>query len=697
MSATSLHALSWWQRLPREPRDTLFQLLVIGWTVLPHLAHLPAWCTALTRAVLAWRAGLAVAGAPLPGRWATAVVLAVAIGLTALQEHTLLGREAGVTLLVVLLGLKTLELRVRRDALVVFFLGFFLALTHCLYSQSLWVALAMGVSTWGLLTALVLAHMPVGRPPVRRAAAVAARSTLLGLPLMAALFVLFPRFGPLWGMPSDGLGRTGLSGSLRVGGMAEVANDDSIAFRIRFEGPPPSADSLYFRGPVLSQFDGLEWRRANPPVSQTGQRPGPELRLLGPPLRYQVVLEPIRLPLLPLLEATPARADSGPQLDGWTLQLRPDLQWQTDRLVSERLMLSASAWPRFEHGPRSANVATWREALQVPAGFNPRLREWAVQMRADMGGTSADARALASRLLRHVRDNDYVYTLQPGSYGRHAVDEFWFDRRQGFCEHYAVAFVLAMRAMEVPARIVTGYQGAEPADSEGWQVVRQSHAHAWAEYWQAGVGWVRADPTAAVAPERVRSSRPLAPTSGLMAGALRSFNPALFAQLRGMIEQMDNRWNRWILSYSRSQQFDLLQWLGVRHPDWSDLGLTLAGLLGAAGSAGALWAWWDRRRQDPWARLHLRLRDGLARLGVPSQPHHGPARLAAAVRQQLGVRAELLARQLDRLDALRYGPGGQRMPPRAWWRSYRQHWRLLLQAPQWSARFPQPQSGRASP
>jgi hypothetical protein len=226
-------------RWPRETRDTLFLIAVTGWTVAPHLGHLPAWCTAGVVALLGWRAALALRGAALPGRWTIIGLLTLAAMLTWWREGTLLGKEAGVTLLVMLMALKTLELRARRDALVIFFLGFFIVLTQFLYSQSLLTAAAMLVSVWGLLTALVLSHMPVGRPSLARAGGVAARAALLGAPVMLALFVFFPRVGPLWGLPGDAAGRTGLSGTLRLGEMAEIAADETIALRLRFDGPAP--------------------------------------------------------------------------------------------------------------------------------------------------------------------------------------------------------------------------------------------------------------------------------------------------------------------------------------------------------------------------------------------------------------------------------------------------------------------------
>ncbi|HSW06785.1 DUF3488 and transglutaminase-like domain-containing protein [Aquabacterium sp.] len=658
---------SQWAKLPREARDTLFQLAVIGWIILPHLNHLPWWCGTLTAVVLFWRGYLAVINGALPSRWTVIGLLVIATGLTLWTERTLFGKDAGVTLLVVLMGLKTLELRGRRDALVVFFLGFFLVLTHCLYSQSLLTALAMGISTWGLLTGQVLASMPVGRPTLRRAGGIAARAALLGVPLMVLLFLLFPRFGPLWGLPQDGLGRTGLSGTLRLGGVADVANDDAIAFRVRFTGLPPPPDTLYFRGPVLSQFDGLEWRQTPHPAGMPRQPA--ELRLIGAGLPYELLLEPIRLPLLPLLEATPDQPGSAPRIAGWPLRLNEDLQWQTDRLITDRLRLQVEAWTRFELGPREM-LPSGFELTRLPADSNPRSVAWARALRAEPHHANADARALAQAVMQHIRSAGFSYTLAPGTYGRQSIDEFWFDRKQGFCEHFAASFVVMMRAMGVPARIVTGYQGAEPADADGWMVVRQSNAHAWAEYWQAGSGWRRADPTAAVAPDRVNAGRSLAPRAGLVAGALTTMSPALAEQLRRTWELLDNRWNQWVMNYSRSRQFDLLESLGVSAPSWQDLAVTLISLLSAVSLAAAGWAWWDRHRQDPWQRLHRHIREALVALGIDALPHHAPNTLAQLVRARLGAAGETLATALETLDRSRYGPANRRLPGPGWWRHF---------------------------
>jgi len=662
----ALPAWPGWRHLPRDSRDTLFQLAVIGWTLLPHLAHLAPWCIALTGVMLFWRVHLALTNGTLPSRWAVAGVLMVAAALTLWTERTLFGKEAGVTMLVVLMALKTLELRARRDAMVVFFLGFFLVLTNFLYSQSLLTAAAMMLSVWGLLTALVLAHMPVGKPPLRQAGAVAARAALLGAPLMVALFLLFPRVGPLWGVPHDAAGKTGLSGSMRMGAMAEIANDDEIALRVRFPDRVPPPEAMYFRGPVLSRFDGSEWTRQDHRRLPPASRVRAELRLLGTSVRYEMTLEPSRLALLPLLEITPDRANAAPQIEGWAPVLRSDLQWQTERPVTERLRFEASAWPLHQHGPREMSISL-REFVELPPDHNPRTLAWAAALRRTPELAQADARTLVSALLAHVRNGEYIYTLEPGTYGKHAVDEFWLDRKLGFCEHFAASLVVVLRALDVPARVVTGYQGTDPKPVDGYYIVRQSNAHAWAEYWQPGDGWVRVDPTAAVAPDRIVRGASLVPRQGLVAGAIGSVSPQLLAQLRSALEAANNRWNQWVMNYSSSQQFRLLESLGVSAPSWHDLAYALIALLCAGSLAGAGWALWDRHRQDPWVRLQRRIAERLAPLGVTVHAHDPPRTRAQRVREHLGAQGEALALQLEALDRSRYALAGRATVARGWW------------------------------
>ena len=661
--------------LPREARDTLFLLATIAAVLLPHLDHLPAWACGITALVLGWRGWLAWRGQALPGRWALVAVLLLTATLTWLTHRTLLGREAGITMLVMLMALKTLELRARRDAFVVFFLGFFLVLTNFFYSQSLLTAIWMLASVWALLSALVLAQMPVGQPSLRMAAAQAARTTAWGLPVMVLLFLLFPRIAPLWGAPTDAVGRTGLSNTMDFGAMAEIANDEAVAMRLRFEGDqaPPPPEARYFRGPVLAQFDGRSWR----PAPQTWPGRSDRLTLSGAPLRYELTLEPLRISVLPLLEMSPGQAGEAMELDGLSLRRAPELQWQAPRPITERLRLSTSTYRDYRHGPQQ-NELVLQNYLDLPPGLNPRTLQWAADLRRQPRYAGLEEAQLTPRLveavLAHIRSADFIYTLAPGRYGAespHLIDEFWLDRRLGFCEHFASALVVVLRAMGVPARVVTGFQGMDPMPQDGYWIVRNSNAHAWAEYWLPGRGWLRADPTAAVAPERVLQGQALRPPPGLLANALGQINPTLWLNLRRGWELLNNRWQQQVLNYSRQNQFDLLKQLGVSQPDWAALGQLSAGVIAALGLLGAAWSLWQRHRpQDAWSRQRGQVLRELHALDlVEAAPHQAPGTWAQMLRARFGARAEPAAGLLLAQELARYGRGAEAQT--AGWRERR--------------------------
>lgn len=640
--------------LPRDSRDTLFLLLVIGWVVLPQAGNLPWWCTALAFGVLVWRGWLAVNSRPLPGRWWLLGMLAVTLAATLVTHRTLLGRDAGVTLIVILLALKTLELRARRDAFVIFFLGFFTMLTNFFFSQSLLTAAAMLVALLGLLTALVNAHMPVGKPPLLQAARTAGWMALLGAPIMAVLFVLFPRFAPLWGIPSDAMaGRSGLSANMSVGSIASLALDESIAMRVRFEGQPPLQSDLYFRGPVLSSFDGREWRPLQP---RLGSRfsPGPfapvQLQVFGAPVRYQVTLEPNNRPWLLVLDAT-AKPPEVPAMD---TVMTGELQWITSQPVTDLLRYRAESHPQFRYGTQGSAAALPPEYTELPPDFNPRTRQLAAELMSKAQTPPADKQALVNAALDLLRTGGYGYTLDPGVYGLHTADEFWFDRKEGFCEHIASAFVVLMRGMGIPSRIVTGYQGGQVNPLDGFWTLRQSDAHAWAEVWLAGQGWVRVDPTAAVAPSRTGSFQRLRAPQGVLANAMGTVNPNLAATLRAAWEALNNAWNQRVLNYTQSKQLDMLKNLGFESPSWEDLSYVLLGLVVVVAGAGALWTLWERSQHDPWLRLLMRARKRLRRAGVELPAASGPRQMATVVTERFGTSARLLADWLLKLEAQRY-------------------------------------------
>jgi len=646
--------LSRLQSLPRDARDTIFLLAVIAWILLPQVNELPLWCSGLAAAVLLWRGWLAVKGRPLPGKRWLLLLMALTLAATWLTHRTLLGRDAGVTLVVVLLTLKTLELRARRDAFVIFFLGFFCMLSNFFYSQSLLTAFSMMLGLLGLLTMLVNAHMPVGRPPLAQAAKTAGWMALLGTPIMLVLFLLFPRLAPLWGVPSDAMtGRSGLSSSMQVGTIAKLALDESVAMRIKFDGAAPRKQDMYFRGPVLANFDGREWR---PSRLSTAARYGvtANLAVSGAPLNYEVTLEPTSRPWLFVMEAA---AQSPALPSGFQAFMQPDLQWTVNRPITDLLRYKAQSYPDFRHGPLQA-VPGLQEFVDLPSGFNPRTRALAREIRGAPRLANAGTAELVEEVMNRLRTGGYTYTLEPGVYGEHSADEFWFDRKQGFCEHIASAFVILMRAMDIPARIVTGYQGGEVNTVDGFWVVRQSSAHAWAEVWEAGRGWVRVDPTSVVAPTRIGEFERLVVPQGTVARALGAFSPTLMTQLRLFWEAANNSWNQWVLNYTQGSQLNLLKNLGFESPSWEDLSYILIAIVVAAALLGAGWTWWDRSQHDPWVRLLTRARNRLGKAGIASTPATSPRQLAQEVLarygEQQGSAAQALADWLLRLEQQRY-------------------------------------------
>ncbi len=609
----------------RETRDTLFLLASIAWVVALQAPHLPVWCTALTLAVLLGRGTLALRQMALPPWYWKLGLLLLALSGTWLSYRTLLGRDAGVTLIVLLLALKTLELHAKRDAFVVFFLGFFTLLTHFFYSQSLLTAVGIVLALWGLLTALINSHMPLGHPPLWHTAKRAAGMAGLGAPVMLALFVFFPRLPPLWGIPGDGLtGRSGLSADMEVGNIASLALDSSIAFRVKFDGPPPPTQQLYFRGPVLSRLEGRHWK----PLPDRLATPAPynQWAPLGPAIQYEVTQEPSSRPWLFVLEATP----QAPLLPGRQVRLGRDLQWTLPGPITDTLRYQARSHLEFRLGVDQPRLSL-QSQLELPPGQNPRTLQWAQDLRAASGPGNNDPEHLIRQALNTLRTGGYRYTLSPGLYGPHTADEFWFDRRAGFCEHIASSFVILMRALDIPARVVTGYQGGSLNPVDGYWTVRQSDAHAWAEVWLSGQGWRRIDPTAWVAPERISTDERLIPIPGPLMRALANIDPGLWLNLRNGWDAINNRWNQWVLNYTTQRQLNLLSRLGFQSPNTQHLVQLLGGALAALSLLGLAWLWWRQEPQDPWLGLLERARRQMRTHGIPIPVHATPRQMAAAL------------------------------------------------------------------
>jgi transglutaminase-like putative cysteine protease len=434
---------------------------------------------------------------------------------------------------------------------------------------------------------------------------------------------------------------------MRVGSIARLALDDGIAARIRFDGNRiPAQRDLYFRGPVLSQFDGREW--TSPPLFSRGFLPQ-NLRVRGDAVGYEVTLEPSNRPWLLTLDAAPAK----PELPGYELFGTPELQWFANRPIGDLVRYRAESFTQFQSGPQRRTAAL-QPYVALPPGSNPRTAELAAQMKSDPALAGAATAAFVQAAMQRLRTGGYSYTLEPGVYGNDTADEFWFDRKAGFCEHIASAFVVLMRALDIPARIVTGYQGGEINGVDNFWTLRHSDAHAWAEVWQEGAGWVRVDPTGAISPDRVGQFQRLAPQPGLFAGAINVMSPTLAQNLRAAWEAVNNGWNQWVLNYTQSRQLDLLKNLGFEAPSLQDLATVLLALLVVASLAGAGWTLWERSQHDPWLRLLGQARARMKKAGIEVPDAMPPRQMAARLAERFGAGAQGAVDWLLKLEAQRY-------------------------------------------
>jgi transglutaminase-like putative cysteine protease len=636
-------------QLPPGTRYWLLAAVVL--VVLPHLQRLPWWLTVFAAAA----ALLALLLLRHPARQVPRILLLLVTvaggGGVLLHYDTLLGKNAGVALLVVMLLLKLLEVRSMRDARLVVFLCYFLVITNFLFSQSLPMVAYMFAATLVITAALAAATAAVASTPpgqhLRLAAVLLAQAT----PLMLVLFLFFPRIeGPVWGLPQDAwAGMTGLGDSMSPGAISKLAQSDAPAFRARFRGPAPAAEQRYWRGPVLWDTDGRTWSAGETGLSPQSREPGsPDAA--ADVFTYSITLEPHSKRWLLALDL-PVQL-SIPAI------LTQDYQMLSHRPVRSRIRYTAISWSRIDTGPLSSTLRT--AALRLPDGVSPRARNLAHSWRAQ---SETDA-AMVRLALAYFNEQDFIYTLEPPLLGADPVDEFLFSTRRGFCEHYAAAFVVLMRSAGIPARVVTGYQGGEYNPLGDYWLVRQSDAHAWAEVWLPDGGWQRVDPTAAVAPQRIDHA--LDPAGGL-AGAAAGFrvpgNDLLGRGLRRMrylLDAMNNQWHEWVLSYGPQRQLEFLAALGIHRASWKHMALALLLLVGGLLLGTAMWM---LQRQpvpaDPVQRAWLQFCKQLARHGLARRPGEGPRDFA----HRVGAARPALADRVDTITALyvalRYGkPAG---------------------------------------
>ena len=622
--------------------NLLWLLAGLALAAAPHAAHLPWWVSAATALLLAWRCLLAWKQGRLPSPW---LILPIAFGAAIgvyLTYRTLFGRDAGVTLLVALLALKLMEMRALRDVYVVTFLAYFLALTNFFYSQSIPTAALMLATVFILTASLTGFNAPQCRPAenFRVAGLLLAQAG----PVMLLLFVLFPRVtGPLWGLPQDAFaGVTGLSDSMSPGAISPLSQSDAIAFRVKFDGALPPRAQRYWRGPVFSQFDGRTWRADALPRLQRAL----QLEVRGAPIDYEVTLEPHNRQWLFALDL-PSRVPPNARVtsDYLLLSVPP---------VRSRMRYELRSYPDYR-ATAGAEVSDFNAARALPRQSNPRAQSLAREWRRKLDGGLDSDEAIVRQAIEFLREGKYEYTLAPPLLGEHTVDEFLFDTKAGFCEHFASSFVFLLRAAGLPARVVTGYQGGDINPIDQYMVVRQADAHAWAEVWLGSGGWVRIDPTAIASPLRVESGIAAAmPQMGGLPLLVRT-NLVWLRALRDNWEALANRWNQSVLGYNPERQRELLNRFGVRSPDWETLAMLLFWSVASVIGLTALWLFARYRPAEPTQRLWLAFCAKLGRTGLVRAPAEGPLDYTERAATHLPQRAAAMRAIAGLYVELRYG------------------------------------------
>lgn len=617
-----------------------FLPLVLFITMLPHLYNISAIFSLYIVLILLWF-GLHTLGIfSLPGKLIRFALIVIAIIMLLINFGFLFSQKASLTLLCLMVSLKLLEIRNeldRRNIFIVLFLGYFILITHFLYSQSLLISLFSIVNIF-LLTLLLIAfnRKPQILLPISENLRLSGRLFFKALPIAIVLFLFFPRIpGPIWTLPDDGqTGSTGLSDKMYPGSVSELVNSDEIAFRVNFHtqdqkpAAPPAADKLYWRGPVLSKTDGFLWSQK--PAKPLKKALNTIVYNTSESISYTITLEAHQKKWLFALEM-PVTVH-GDTIEGHYISR--DLQLLNKNNINQLTQYQVTSMTRFSLNQVTENELS--EALFLPGNNNPKTRALGKEWRTKFGRDGQSDKKIVLAALNNFKNSPFYYTKQPDVMIEEPSDQFLFDYKRGFCEHYASSFVILMRAADIPARVVTGYQGIEKNSVGNYYIVRQSNAHAWAEVWLENEGWVRIDPTSMIPANRIE---PDIFDTNLERLSFSSLNipdlPQLSLQqktsiynfwknLNQSIDNLKHSWNNWILGYDKSKQNLLLKLMGL-NANWQTLIILLIGGIFTILIFLQFISYYQRYQQtDKIYRYYLKFINKLNKAGMSLKLSEGP-------------------------------------------------------------------------
>lgn len=579
-------------------------------------------------------------------RWLKNAVTLAAIAGVFFSFHKISGRDAGVALIAAMYSLKILELNKTRDANLMLALGFFMMLAGFLFSQKPWIAFYQLIPLLAILNAFIVMQSLQPDQNLRQSIPSLARKLssylLLALPIMLLLFVFFPRLaGPIWRMPGMPSSTSGISDTMSPGEFSQLHLSERVALRVKFDQKVPNKAQMYWRTLVLDQYDNLTWTRKGAAIvgePQFDPKTRQKLDLDNQRVDYTITLEPTSQNYLPTLDS-PFKIPDNARMVADSITFFPSK-------VYDRLRYSASSLPTTSVPPFRREVTLSSELLErytaLPRQGNPRAKHWAMQQRQ----LFASDQDFINAILHKINQEAFYYTLSPPIMEEDMVDSFWFDFQKGFCEHYAGALVYLARAANIPARVVIGYQGAEENPLADYWIVRDSDAHAWTEIWLADLGWVRVDPTSAIAQHRVELDllNQVRERDTLFDGSelLSIEDLSLLSKAGFWLDGFNNRWNDWVLDYNRRSQQSLMERWGLSHISPSQIFSFVIAGLALFVVLLSLVSFYHRPHHSPVTRSFLRLQKKLAG--------------QEADLLDLSEGPEQIRQQLTKLDSEKYRP-----------------------------------------
>ena len=615
----------------------------LAMVILPHFAYQKLSIMVCCSLLLLWRFLYDIKTVALPPRWLRTVLAFTAFAGVGSLHHTIFGRDAGVSLLLIMLCLKLLEMNKKRDFIVAVSLGYFVVITGFLYSQSMLIALYMFATVIVLTNSLILSNRLTSTWYDTANLRLAGSMLVLAVPMALLLFVLFPRLPtPMWGLPEDAFeGKSGLSNQMSPGQISRLSDDDAVAFRVQFNSTLPLPSQLYWRGPVFNYFDGKTW---NTPESIAVSSPAPadsskaeiEQRTkgivgVGDLVAYSVTLEPHNQHWLFALEMPALLPPQSVFSEAFELI--------SSQPVKKLRHYELRSYLNYSLEPKRLNNR--HVYLQLPSSIGFKAQQLILQLITSIRTQQDRDEKIVGAILNYFRQQPFIYTKQPPLLHEDPIDQFLFETRQGFCEHYASAFTFLMRAAGIPARVVTGYQGGEFNTLGDYLIVRQSDAHAWSEVWLTGKGWVRVDPTAVIPPERVQHSEHLDRFRSSVAKTTvdLSWLSSAWRNVKLGWDNVNHFWNMWIIGYNNKKQNSFMSWLGMGEFGWQGLAIVLfSGLFLLVLLVGFHLLYREQQSSDPVQKLYQRFCRKLQRIGLLKSQSEGAAHFA---KRAIRVRPEL--------------------------------------------------------